>query len=435
VVKEKVVKNMNWKDLMKYFIHGLAFSILFFVLAVAWTFILVILVGVGAIIGLIIGVGLLFLIVGFLNSVVTAYLWFEVKFRLLDILLHGIFLFVVLFVVNGIVVAVPNLVLPRIATSVIAFVIAAFLDGFAAKRVARWWKAEYVPGVPGARVLRLERVSGERLAFGIGKNVLAIIVELAIIFPVIWIFSSSIRSYSSLLTTTLQIIPPNPTLDAYFWAFFESPFWTWLKNSLFVCLFTTGFCIAIASPAAYAMSRFSFLGKKPLLYALIFIQFVPGILLIIAFFQLLVWFGLYDNLAGLILIYTALVLPFNVWNMKAFLDTIPKDIDEAALIDGASYLGAMFNVVFPISAPGIAVTAFFSFLTGWNEYALASIVLGSEENYTLPMGLYGLTQVQYQVNWPHFAALSILSSIPLVIVFMILQRYLRAGLAIGAVKG
>lgn len=283
---------------------------------------------------------------------------------------------------------------------------------------------------------KIQRIGKRRLIFGIGKNSLAIIIELAIIFPIVWIFSASIRSYSSLLTTTLQIIPPNPTTAAYNWALaFDSPFWPALLNSLLVCLFTTGFCIAVASPAAYAMSRFRFLGKKPILYALIFIQFVPGILMFIAFFNLLLLFGLYDNLFGLSMIYTALVLPFNIWNLKAFFDTIPKDIDEAALIDGASYLGAMFHVVFPVSAPGLAVTAFFSFLTGWNEFALANIVLGSEANYTLPLRLYAISQRELETNWPHFAALSVISSIPIIIVFMILQRYLRAGLAIGAVKG
>jgi len=272
-------------------------------------------------------------------------------------------------------------------------------------------------------------------AFRVIKNLLAVGIELAIIFPIIWIFSASIRSYSSLLTTTLQIIPPNPTIEAYSWVFFESPFWTWLRNSLFVCLFTTGLVILIASPAAYVMSRFNFLGKKPILYGLVFIQFVPGLLMFIAFFYLLLLFGLYDNLFGLVLIYAALLLPFNIWNLKAFFDTIPKDIDEAALIDGASYLDVMFNVVFPVSLPGLAVTAFFSFLSGWNEFIIASLVLGSEENYTLPLGLYGLSQVTFQTNWPRFAALSVLGSIPLIIMFIFIQRYLRAGLAIGAVKG
>jgi ABC-type maltose transport system permease subunit len=278
----------------------------------------------------------------------------------------------------------------------------------------------------------------KRLLAALGKNALAIIIELAIIFPIVWIVSASIRSYGSLLTTTLQIIPAHPTLEAYSWALApDSQFWSALANSLFVSLFATGFCILVASPAAYAMSRFRFLGKRPILYALIFIQFVPGLLMFIAFFYLLLNLGLYDSLIGIALIYVALVLPFNIWNLKAFFDTLPRDIDEAALIDGASYLGAMFHVVIPLAQPGLAVTAFFSFLTAWNEFALAAIVLGSESHYTLPLRLYNLVLGggNIRANWPHFAALSVLSSIPLIIVFMLIQRYLRTGLAIGAVKG
>jgi ABC-type maltose transport system permease subunit len=276
----------------------------------------------------------------------------------------------------------------------------------------------------------------KRLLFGIGRNVLAIVLELAIIFPIVWIVSASFRSYGSLLTTTLQIIPSNPTLEAYSWALAsDSPFWSALANSLIVSLSTTGLCLLVASPAAYAMSRFRFLGKRPILYVLIFVQFVPGLLMFIAFFYLLLSLGLYDNLFGLILVYVSLVLPFSIWNMKAFFDTLPRDIDEAALIDGASYSRAMYHIVLPLAVPGLAVTAFFSFLTAWNEFAIANIVLNSESNYTLPLRLYALTQRDVSTNWPHFAALSVLSAIPLVIVFLIIQRYLRAGLAIGAVKG
>ncbi len=284
--------------------------------------------------------------------------------------------------------------------------------------------------------LRRRVGSHRRLAAVLGTNALALAIELVVIFPVIWIFSSSIRSYSSLLTTTLQIIPPNPTYAAYQEVLaLNSNFWPALVNSLIVASSTTGLCLLVASPAAYAMSRFRFAGKRPILYTLIFIQFVPGLLMFIAFFYLLLTFKLYDTLLGLILVYVSLVLPFSIWNLKAFFDTLPKDIDEAALIDGASYFGALRHVVIPLSVPGLAVTAFFSFLTSWNEFAIANIVLASESNYTLPLRLYYLTQIDVLRNWPVFATMSILSAIPLVIVFMLVQRYLRAGLAIGAVKG
>jgi len=141
-----VTEDMNWKDLLKYFVHGMAFSTLFFVLAIAWTFVLAFLVGVGAIIGFIIGFVLLFLMIGFLNSVITSYLWFKVKFGFWDFLFHGIVLFVTLLMLN-VITTVPTLVLPGIATTVITYIIATFLEGFVAKKLAGWWQAEYATRV------------------------------------------------------------------------------------------------------------------------------------------------------------------------------------------------------------------------------------------------------------------------------------------------
>ncbi|UCG44825.1 MAG: hypothetical protein JSV58_05375 [Candidatus Bathyarchaeota archaeon] len=141
---------MNWKDLAKYFIHGLVFSILFLILGVAWAFVFAFLVVVGFIIGLVIGFGLLFLIVGFLNSTITSFLWFEVKTSFLDLFLHGLLFFIVLSAVNGIIVTVPSLVFPGIATTLTTLVIVTFLNGFVGKRVAGWWEQEYSRGIPEA---------------------------------------------------------------------------------------------------------------------------------------------------------------------------------------------------------------------------------------------------------------------------------------------
>jgi arabinogalactan oligomer/maltooligosaccharide transport system permease protein len=205
---------------------------------------------------------------------------------------------------------------------------------------------------------------------------------------------------------------------------------------MLVSLFETGVCILIAVPAAYALSRFRFSGKRVMLYLLIFIQFVPGLLTFIAFFYLLLYLHIGLNLFGLGLIYISLVLPFSIWNLKAFFDTLPKDIDEAALIDGASPFGAMAHVVLPLASPGVAVTAFFGFLTAWNEFALANIILVNESDYTYPLRFYGLLQTRaIAETLPRFAAMSVIASIPLVVLFFIIQRYLRTGLAIGAVKG
>lgn len=141
---------MNWKDLAKYFIHGIAFSVLFFILGIVWVFAFALLVVVGFIIGLIIGICLLFLIVGFLNSVITSFLWFEVKTSFWDLFFHGLAFFIILLVVNGIFVTVPSLVFPGIVTTLITLVIATFLSGFVGKKVAGWWELGYRKGIPEA---------------------------------------------------------------------------------------------------------------------------------------------------------------------------------------------------------------------------------------------------------------------------------------------
>lgn len=141
---------MNWKDLAKYFIHGIAFSILFLILGVVWAFVFAFLVVIGFIIGLVIGIGLLFLIVGFLNSVITSFLWFEVKTSFWDLFLHGLALFIILLVVNSIFVTIPSLVFPEIATTLTTLTIATFLNGFIGKKVAGWWEQEYREDIPKA---------------------------------------------------------------------------------------------------------------------------------------------------------------------------------------------------------------------------------------------------------------------------------------------
>jgi len=396
----------------------------------AWLLVSTSLISVATFLEFFIGLVLLFLVAGTLNTFITKHLWSDVKYGFWDSLFQGGILCLTLLLANIILVSVPTLLLPSIGTTAIAFVIVTLVDGLIGKTLASWWMRDYG--------LRVRRMSNRGLTLGVAKNILAIIIELAILFPVMWVVSLSIRTSDSLLTTTLQIIPPKPTLAPWIYAIFNpaSGLWSGLTNSLLVSLFATGVCIAIALPASYALSRFRFLGKRPLLYLLIFIQFVPGLLTFIAFFYLLLYLHIGLNLVGLGLIYISMVLPFNIWNMKAFFDTLPKDIDEAALIDGASYFGAMLYVVLPLASPGVAVTAFFSFLTAWNEFALANIVLVNESSYTLPLRFYGLLQTRATAqNWPDFAAMSVIASMPLVIVFFLIQRYLRAGLAIGAVKG
>jgi len=209
----------------------------------------------------------------------------------------------------------------------------------------------------------------------------------------------------------------------------------WLGNSLFVAITTSIASVLICTSAAFALSRIRFRGRNGVLILFLAIQAFPGILALGAITTLLTNVGLYRNLVGLILAYSAGSIVFSTWNLKGYFDTIPIDIEEAALIDGCSVLQSFFRVLLPLSLPAIGVTAFFGFLAGWGEYVLASALIPSPTTLqTLPVALYNLAGSK-NVPWGQFAAASALVAIPTMVMFLIMQRYLQSGLTAGGVKG
>ncbi|MGC8817676.1 MAG: ABC transporter permease subunit, partial [Candidatus Hadarchaeum sp.] len=223
--------------------------------------------------------------------------------------------------------------------------------------------------------------------------------------------------------------------DAFRWVLFESKFFIWLKNSLFVYLITLSTSLIVIIPAAYSFSRFKFRGKKSLLsgyFILSQIMTGMGVIGLIALYSLLLKLGMINSLLILGLVYTASLVPYISWYLKSYLDTIPTDFDEAALMDGASFFQNLRHVIFPIAKPGIAVAIIFITIITWSEWVLASILLGSE-NFTLALGLVSL-QVRWETPWNYFAATSILYAIPIMVIFTLAQRYLKAGLTLGGIK-
>jgi len=264
----------------------------------------------------------------------------------------------------------------------------------------------------------------------------AVVLVVATVFPVAWMITSSIRPYALLFSRTFEFIPANPTLDAYLWVFTESKFFIWLKNSLIVSLLTVGLVLLFVIPGAYAFSRYRFWKKESFLYGyFILMQAVGGfgIAGLIALYAIMANLDLLNSLPVLSIIYAAGAIPYNTWLLKTFLDSVPKDFDEAALMDGASVFGTIRHVILPIAKPGIAVVALFAFMGGWGEFILASTFL-NPQNYTLSVGLYTMIG-QYETPWNQFAAMSIMFAIPMIIFFIVAQRYLRAGLAMGGIKG
>ncbi|MCL4386614.1 MAG: ABC transporter permease subunit [Actinobacteria bacterium] len=250
-----------------------------------------------------------------------------------------------------------------------------------------------------------------------------------------WVISSAFRPYSTLFTTDISFIPKNANIESFKWVFLESDFFIWLKNSLIVYIITVIVTLFITIPAAYAFSRFNFLGKGLLLNSyFILSQFMSGmgIVALIPLYTILVRLKLINSLVILALVYTASLIPYITWYLKTFIDTIPKDFDEAALIDGASFNQIWRLVILPLAKPGIYTALIFISIIVWSEWVLAGILLNSDK-FTMPVGLVTL-QGRWETPWNHFSAMALIYAIPMLILFIIGRRYLKSGLTIGGLK-
>ena len=269
----------------------------------------------------------------------------------------------------------------------------------------------------------------ERLA----KLVFLTLLSLAVVYPVLWVFKMAFTS-SQGFDTSINPIPSDPSLDNFRHLLFEMPFLTWMFNSLVCSVATTLLGVFLACTSAYALSRFRFPGRSTAMLGFLVTQMFPGVLMMIPLYIIVDALGLLDQLLGLILVYSTTAIPFCVWMLKGYFDTIPRELEEAALMDGATTSTIFWRIMLPLSLPAVAVTALFSFMTAWNEFILAALFMNSEEHYTLPVGLK-LMVGQFSSEWGYFAAAAILVSLPVVILFFALQKQLVGGLTAGGVKG
>jgi arabinogalactan oligomer / maltooligosaccharide transport system permease protein len=261
-----------------------------------------------------------------------------------------------------------------------------------------------------------------------------IIFTLIAIYPILNVFTISIRPGDKLLSTDLSIIPDGATFDTYKKLFTQTDFFLWVWNSSLISFVVTVTGVALASTAGYALSRFNFVGKKSSMFGLLTTQMFPATMLLLPMYIMLIKLGLINSYLGIIIIYSATALPFCVWQMKGYYDTIPFSLEESARIDGCTQWQAFYKIIFPLAAPALVITALFSFMTAWSEYIVAAQILQDTRLYTLPLGLKSF-QSNLTTEWGLYAAAALVVSIPVVVLFIVLSKWLVSGLTLGSVKG
>lgn len=269
----------------------------------------------------------------------------------------------------------------------------------------------------------------------IAVNFVFIILCILALLPVWYIAVLSLSGGSGALSGSLSLFPRNPTFANYRNILVEEPFLRWFINSAILSIGTMIIAMGSSILAAYAFSRFRFAGRNMALWILLVLNAFPQLLTMFAIFRLFKSMGLLNSYIGLILIYSGSMCIFSIWNMKGYFDSIPIDMEEAAKIDGASDTQVIFKIMLPLARPTIIVTAVMVLIFVWNEYLFSTTFMLNESNYTLAGGLYALQSNDYSRSWPMFCSAAILVSIPVLIIFFCIQKYMVSGLTAGGVKG
>jgi len=270
----------------------------------------------------------------------------------------------------------------------------------------------------------------------VGADVIGVLVLLACVFPVYWMVSRSFLPRNRIKGEDPELVPWHATLDNYRKVLGDDDFGDAMLTSLSVTLLTVLVATLFAFLAAVAVSRFRFRGRRSFILTLLLIQMIPAEALFISQYKMLDGMGLLNSVIGLTLVYVAGVLPFTVWTLRGFVDGVPRELEEAAMMDGCSRTQAFFRVTLPLLAPGLVATGVFGFIQAWNEFTLAVVVMTDPAKETLPVWLVGFTDSRSRgVDWGAIMASSTLITIPVIVFFLLVQRRMVTGLTAGAVKG
>ena len=279
---------------------------------------------------------------------------------------------------------------------------------------------------------QIESSLGERVVFYL-SIALTLFVSL---FPFYWMTVTSFMPESALYSLPPTIIPQEFTLAHYRSVFSPQtfPFVTYFKNSLIVSLITGGLSVLVATFGAYSFARLEYRGRGIFSRGVLLVYMLSGILLIVPLFQIIIWLGLVNTQTSLIITYLVQTLPVSLYMLGNYFRSVPPEIEEAAMMDGYSRLEVIFRITLPLSAPAIAAVFLYTFMIAWNEYLFASVFLRTQEKFTLPIGLDALSSGFHQV-WGQIMAASLMTSIPIIIMFIYLEKYMVEGLTFGSVEG
>ncbi|MBA3891497.1 MAG: carbohydrate ABC transporter permease [Gemmatimonadaceae bacterium] len=280
----------------------------------------------------------------------------------------------------------------------------------------------------------MERRGRRDVLTKVGFAFVLITTTVAVIYPVYWMLMGSLAPEGYTMANSPLFLPEAFSLDAYRSLFARKPMLLWIGNTFIVTIAATALTLPLSILAAYALNRYRFRGRMPAIYFILLTQLLPASALIVPMFLIFRGMGLLDSLLGITIAYTSFTMPLAIWVLWGYLQSIPFDFEEAALVDGATQIGAFFRVTLPLAAPGVAATSLFIFLESWNHYLLALVLTSSSSNWVISLGLFSFIG-EYVVEVEQMLAASVVTVIPAFLLFFVMQRFLRGGLALGGMKG
>ena len=281
-------------------------------------------------------------------------------------------------------------------------------------------------------MLGREKMNGSEMRALWGSRIVIWITIILVLFPVVWIVMSSFSAGDSFFLSSL--FPEKFSVEHYVTLFRETDFTVWVWNSLKFCVIVATIQLVITSLAAYAFARLRFIGRKYGLMSLLVLQVFPNSMAVAGYYILIYRFGLVDSSLALIFVLAG-GSAYNIWLLKSYIDGLPVELDEAAMVDGANQFQVFYKIIIPLAMPQLAVIFLFSFIATYSEYVITSIFLQTPGKMTLALGLQSFISDQFAAHWTLFSAAAVISSLPIMIVFMCLQRFIKSGLVAGGVKG